>query len=151
MVNIPWQASNRSESLRLHFCPSLLRVSTDEAKYIWPIKWPTLQYFIFSPALTIPETKHYFFLWNSFLLLVRLQISCALSPSILFPNPPVQSAIFPQITWCTTSSDSNHKRHNLREYFKNMFWKRIKIIGVQENSQECDAKKFMGTKLKNTV
>ena len=148
MVNIPWQASNHSESLHPHFCPSLLRVSIDKAKYIWPTKWPILQYFIFSPALTIPETKHYFFLWNSFLLLVKLQISCALSPSILFPNPPVQSAIFPQITRCTTSSDSNHKCHNLsnaKEYFQSMFWKRIKIIGVQENSRECVAKKAMCT------
>lgn len=154
MVHIPWQASHRSESLRPHFCPSLLRVSIDKVKYIWPTKWPTLQYFIFSPFLTIPETKHYLFLWKNFLLLVKLQISCALPPSILFPNPPVQSALFPQITQRATSSDSNHKCHNLsnaREYFKSMFWKRIKNIGLRENSQECDAKKVMCRKLKNTL
>lgn len=40
-------------------------------------------------------------------LLVQLQISCALSPSMLFPKPPVQLTNFPHVTRCATSSESN--------------------------------------------
>ena len=40
------------------------------------------------------------------LLLVQLQISWALSPSILFPSPPVQFTNLPHDTRCASSSES---------------------------------------------
>ena len=56
MVNIPWQVSQRSESLRPHFYLYVSRVSIDEAKKIWQTEWPT-GYSILSFSLPLPFRK----------------------------------------------------------------------------------------------
>ena len=122
MVNIPWWASNLSESLHPHFCPSLLRVSIDEAKSIWPTKWPTLQYFIFSPALTISRNKTLFLFvkivsccWWS----CKFPVLCHLQ--FFFPIPVSSLQSSPKSLNVPHLQTVNHKCHNLsnaREYFQ---------------------------------